>query len=61
MIERVALSDDKNIMKARGPIRKALEIQREGTASRSSRNILCCRARRSGERTGGSPRWVSRR
>ncbi|MFZ0199579.1 MAG: 2-oxoacid:acceptor oxidoreductase family protein [Candidatus Sulfotelmatobacter sp.] len=30
-IERVALSDNKNIMKARRAIRKALEIQREGT------------------------------
>ncbi|HLB88400.1 MAG TPA: 2-oxoacid:acceptor oxidoreductase family protein [Terriglobales bacterium] len=29
-IERVALSDNKNIMKARRAIRKALEIQREG-------------------------------
>ncbi len=30
-IERVALSDNKNIMKARRAIRKALEIQRDGT------------------------------
>src|SRR6201993_2212609 len=30
-IERVALSDSKNIMKARRAVRKALEIQREGT------------------------------
>jgi 2-oxoisovalerate ferredoxin oxidoreductase beta subunit len=30
-IERVALSDNKNIMKARKAIRKALEIQRDGT------------------------------
>ncbi|MGD0182316.1 MAG: 2-ketoisovalerate ferredoxin oxidoreductase, partial [Terriglobales bacterium] len=29
-IERVALSDNKNIMKARRAIRKALEIQRDG-------------------------------
>ena len=30
-VERVALSDNKNIMKARRAIRKALEIQRDGT------------------------------
>ena len=30
-IERVALSDNKNIMKARRAIRKAMEIQRDGT------------------------------
>jgi 2-oxoisovalerate ferredoxin oxidoreductase beta subunit len=30
-IERVALSDNKNIMKARRAIRKALELQRDGT------------------------------
>ena len=30
-IERVALSDNKNIMKARRAVRKALEIQRDGT------------------------------
>jgi len=30
-IERVALSDNKNVMKARRAIRKALEIQRDGT------------------------------
>ena len=29
-VERVALSDNKNIMKARRAIRKALEIQRDG-------------------------------
>ena len=29
-IERVALSDNKNIMKARKAVRKALEIQRDG-------------------------------
>jgi 2-oxoisovalerate ferredoxin oxidoreductase beta subunit len=30
-VERVALSDNKNIMKARKAVRKALEIQRDGT------------------------------
>ena len=30
-VERVALSDNKNIMKARRAVRKALEIQRDGT------------------------------
>jgi len=30
-VERVALSDNKNIMKARKAVRRALEIQREGT------------------------------
>ena len=29
-IERVALSDNKNIMKARRAVRKALELQRDG-------------------------------
>ena len=29
-VERVALSDNKNIMKARRAVRKALEIQRDG-------------------------------
>src|SRR5207302_9816815 len=31
-IERVALSDNKNIMKARRAVRKALELQRDGPA-----------------------------
>ncbi len=47
-VERVALSDNKNIMKARRAIRKALESSAMARASRLLK--FCRRARPSGEK-----------